>query len=245
MPAAASNKRVKNTRISRPFIIGSKAWTLTPENNNKPVPEGHTKGWTIYVRGIQGGPDLSTWLKKVQFKLHHTYNDASRTVESQPFQVSETGYGEFDIELRLYFDSSSGEKAQYRFHRLKLEPFGDEAQIAKQLADNAIIAETCEIVEFNEPSQEFLDKMTSEDQFVDATQGNKKGAKSKAEKKAQSGEMTAKLPGKSTPDMPFSKEMEDKVVDMLAAAKKELVASIAHETALAADRQQRMAALAS
>lgn len=164
MPAASSNKRVKNTRISRPFIIGTKAWNLTPENHTGPVPDNHTKGWTIYVKGLETGPDIGTWLKKVQFKLHHTYADASRTVETQPFQVSETGYGEFDIELRLYFDSASGEKAQYRFHRLRLEPFGEHA--AKMERENLVVAEVCEIVEFNEPSRDFYNKMIGDEQFV-------------------------------------------------------------------------------
>ncbi|KAH0123866.1 hypothetical protein KCU67_g10985, partial [Aureobasidium melanogenum] len=96
MPAAASNKRVKNTRISRPFIIGSQAWNLDPSTQTTPIPEGHTKGWRVYVKALDGGPDLSTWLKKVQFKLHMTYADPSRTVEAPPFQIQETGYGEFD-----------------------------------------------------------------------------------------------------------------------------------------------------
>ncbi|KAF1343906.1 yeats family-domain-containing protein, partial [Delphinella strobiligena] len=169
-------KRIKNTRISRPFIIGSQSWTLTPQNHPDPAPENHTKGWRVYVKALENGPDITSWLKKVQFKLHHTYADASRTIEAPPFQIQETGYGEFDIELRLYFDSSSGEKAQYRVHRLRLEPFGSEEMIRRQQAENMVTADNCEIVEFNEPAADFFAKLTAEDQFAHL---QKKGGGSK------------------------------------------------------------------
>lgn len=264
MPAASSNKRVKNTRISRPFIIGSKAWNLTPENHSGPVPQNHSKGWTVYVKGLESGPDIGTWLKKVQFKLHHTYADASRTVETQPFQVSETGYGEFDIELRLYFDSSSGEKAQYRFHRLKLEPFGTDAEKAKMAAQNLVTAEVCEIVEFNEPSREFYNKMIAEEQFLPGagsvgTPTAATAAGAAADKKKRPGSISARgggakgrggrntgaetagLPVKSTEETPWSKEMEAKVLEMLSDAKRELDINIGQERIKAQKRQKTMA----
>lgn len=62
------------------IVIGSSAWDLTPQNHPEAAPEGHTKGWRVYVKGLDGGPDITSWLKKVQFKLHHTYADASRSM---------------------------------------------------------------------------------------------------------------------------------------------------------------------
>ncbi|GAB7357312.1 hypothetical protein MBLNU459_g8274t1 [Dothideomycetes sp. NU459] len=255
MPAAASSKRVKNTRVSRPFIIGSQAWELTAANRPASVPAEHTKGWRIYVRGLDSGPDITTWLKKVQFKLHFTYADASRTVEAPPFAVQETGYGEFDIELRLYFDSSSGEKAQYRLHRLRLEPYGSDEQQRKQRAANLVTAETCEIVEFNEPSQEFFAKMTSEDQFAHLQKkgggakgrsgagggGGAKGRGGKAVEYEGGREPTAGFPERGTEASPWSKDLEKKMVDMLGNAQKELDAAIEAERQKAVQRQKRMA----
>ncbi|GAM82744.1 hypothetical protein ANO11243_007300 [Dothideomycetidae sp. 11243] len=243
MPAASASKRVKNTRISRPFIIGSEAWNLDAATTSAGVPDGHTKGWKVYVRPLPGGADLTTWLKKVQFKLHHTYNDASRTVEAPPFEVSETGYGEFEIELRLYFDGASGEKAQYRFHRLRLEPYGDIA--TQRGEDGRVVAETCEVIEFNEPSHDFFAKLTAEDQFVHMRKksvGGKGKGRGKAAKIEYEGdrEPAAALPDRGTPDAPWSREMEKKVLEMLGDAQRELDVEIERERQRATDRQKRL-----
>lgn len=247
MPAAASNKRIKNTRISRPFIIGSQSWNLTPQNHPDPTPENHTKGWCVYVKGIDNGPDITTWLKKVQFKLHHTYTDASRTIEAPPFQITETGYGEFDIELRLYFDSSSGEKAQYRVHRLRLEPFGTEENVKRQLAENMITADQLEIVEFNEPSQDFFAKMTAEDQFAHlqkkggGAKGRPSGAKGRSGKIDYEGgkDPTANLPDRGT----WSKADEKRCIDTLSLAHRNLDGLIEEEAKRARERKQRLEAV--
>ncbi|KAI4729596.1 yeats-domain-containing protein [Aureobasidium sp. EXF-10728] len=252
MPAAASNKRVKNTRISRPFIIGSQAWNLNPTApQTDPIPEGHTKGWRVYVKALDSGPDLSTWLKKVQFKLHMTYADPSRTVEAPPFQIQETGYGEFDIEMRLYFDSSSGEKAQYRSHRLRLEPYGSEEQQKMQKETNMVTSETCEIVEFNEPSHDFFAKMTAEDQFAHLQKkggGAKggRGAKGRGARIEYEGgrEPTANLPDRGSDALPWSRELEKKMLDMLSTAQKDMDAEIDKEKQKAEDRRKRLQEIA-
>lgn len=192
MPAATS-KRVRGIKISRHFIIGNEAHVLPHPNYPSPAPEGHTKGWKVYVRPLPNGPDITTWLKKVQFKLHHTYADASRTIESSSmidpdkgcakrdisFEVAETGYGEFSVEIRLYFAPESGEKAIYREHYLTLSPYGDEKQRAKQEKENLVVAERLEMIEFNEPTGDFAKMMMSEDQFnwLKVKKGRGKGKK--------------------------------------------------------------------
>ncbi|KAI6799854.1 hypothetical protein KC332_g11330 [Hortaea werneckii] len=179
MPAAAS-KRVRGTQVRRHFIIGNTAHKLPAPGFPDPPPEGHTKGWTVYVRPLPNGPDINTWLKKVQFKLHHTYADASRTIEGPgPFEVTETGYGEFGVEIRLYFAPESGEKAVYREHYLVLAPYGTDEQREKQEKENKIVAERLETVEFNEPTQEFYKSLTSEEQYnwLKVKKGRGKGKK--------------------------------------------------------------------
>lgn len=178
--APATSKRVRNTKITRHFIIGNEAHVLPYANYANPPPDGHTKGWKVYVRPLPNGPDMTSWLKKVQFKLHHTYNDASRTIEAPgPFEVMETGYGEFAVEIRLYFAQESGEKAVYREHYLCLAPYGSERQKAQQEEKNFITAERLETVEFNEPTTEFFRTLTSEDQFqwLKVKKGRGKGKK--------------------------------------------------------------------
>lgn len=178
--APATSKRVKNCKITRNFIIGNEAHVLPYGTYPDPPPDGHTKGWKVYVRPLPNGPDITTWLKKVQFKLHHTYADASRTIEAPgPFEVQETGYGEFGVEIRLYFAQESGEKAVYREHYLCLAPYGSDEQKARQEKDNKIVAERMEMIEFNEPTQEFFRTLTNEDQFnwLKVKKGRGKGKK--------------------------------------------------------------------
>lgn len=179
MPAAPS-KRVKGVKVIRNFVIGNEAHVLPHPEHPEPTPEGHTKGWKVYVRPLPNGPDITSWLKKVQFKLHHTYENASRTIEAPgPFEVKETGYGEFGVEIRLYFASESGEKALYREHYLVLGPYGSDEQKARQERDNKIVAERMETIEFNEPATEFFRTLTSEDQFnwLKIKKGRGKGKK--------------------------------------------------------------------
>lgn len=180
-----------------------------------------------------------------------TYTDPSRTVEAPPFQIQETGYGEFDIEMRLYFDSSSGEKAQYRSHRLRLEPYGSEEQQKMQKENNMVTAETCEIVEFNEPSNDFYAKMTSEEQFAHLQKkggGAKggRGAKGRGARVEYEGgrEPSANLPERGSEQTPWSRELEKKMLDMLATAQKDMDAEIERERQRAEDRQKRLAELA-
>jgi YEATS domain-containing protein 4 len=44
-------------------------------------------------------------------------------IDRPPFQVTETGWGEFDIMVRIMFVPESGEKPLTVYHRLKLHPW--------------------------------------------------------------------------------------------------------------------------
>ncbi|CEH12497.1 Transcription initiation factor IIF, auxiliary subunit [Ceraceosorus bombacis] len=76
-----------------------------------------------YHRMVGGKDDISHFVKKVTFKLHETYAGASRTVDKPPFQVTETGWGEFDIQIRIVFVPEANEKPLTTYHRLKLHPW--------------------------------------------------------------------------------------------------------------------------
>ena len=68
----------------------------------------------------------------MQFKLHETYANSLRTVESPPFEVTETGWGEFEVQIKLYFVPEAAEKPQTLWHFLKLHPFGPDAEAMKE-----------------------------------------------------------------------------------------------------------------
>lgn len=247
--APASSKRVKNTKITRHFLIGNEAHVLPHPSFPDPPPENHTKGWKVYVRPLPNGPDITTWLKKVQFKLHHTYADASRTIEAPgPFEVSETGYGEFGVEIRLYFAPEAGEKAVYREHYLVLGPYGSEEQKARQEKDNIIVAERLETVEFNEPTNEFFKSLTNEEQFnwLKVKKGRGKGKKPEYVFEGDV-EPTAQLPEKAGDGRgglgaggAWSGMYERQVVSQLKEAEKVLDASLEAEKKAMEERRKRM-----
>lgn len=249
--APSSSKRVRNVKITRHFIIGNEAHLLPHSSYPTQVPEGHTKGWKVYVRPLPNGPDITTWLKKVQFKLHHTYTDASRTIEAPgPFEVQETGYGEFGVEIRLYFASEAGEKAVYREHYLCLAPYGPEEQKARQEKENHIVAERLETIEFNEPTQELFKTLTSEDQFnwLKVKKGRGKGKKpdfvfeGDVEPSAQLPERTSDAGGAGAGGA-WSVLYERQVLSQLRSSEKVLDASLEEERKGMEERRKRMEGL--
>ena len=38
---------------------------------------------------------------QVTFELHHTFNNPQRAVEVQPYEVTENGWGEFEIKVTV------------------------------------------------------------------------------------------------------------------------------------------------
>lgn len=208
-------------------VIGSEAWNLPPlghPDRPKGVPEDHTKRWTVYVRQPEGDPALTTWLNKVQFKIFNTYENPLRTCENPPFEVTETGWGGFSIDIRLHFQPISGEKAQYRQHFLQLEKYGDAKQQEDQERTGCVRSEFLEVVQFNEPTEALFEALTSEDQWnhlVSAKGGSKKAAilgtaaNGRPKRGYANGERSAQLPEKGSDDVQFSQEQEMSLIEMI------------------------------
>ncbi|GAB7362794.1 hypothetical protein MBLNU230_g3097t1 [Neophaeotheca triangularis] len=252
MPPAAS-RRMKGLKISRNFIIGNEAYEL-PHPLFPSPPEGHTKGWKVYIRPLPNGPDITTWLRKVQFKLHHTYPDPSRTVEAPgPYEVLESGYGEFNVEMRLYFPGEAGEKACYREHYLILSAYGPPEQQEMQTKANRIVSERMETIDFNEPTQDFYKTMTNEEQFnwLKVKKGRGKGKKpdmvfeGAVEPTAQLPEVKPdKDPGGNGSGGAFSLEYEKQILAMLSNSAGQLDDLIGEEKKAAEERRKKLAELA-
>ncbi|KAI5308823.1 NuA4 histone H4 acetyltransferase complex and the SWR1 complex subunit [Ascosphaera atra] len=158
MPSNTATKRVKGIQVFRPFVFGTEAQPFDPENRPEGVPPDHTHRWRIFVKGINDS-DISYWLRKVQFKLHETYAQAVRTIEQPPFEVSETGWGEFEIQVKLYFVPESMEKPQTLWHTLKLHPYGEDVE-GKRERREVVRSVNYEEVVFNEPVEQFYDILT-------------------------------------------------------------------------------------
>lgn len=116
-------KRVKNIAVTRPIIYGNIATPLLASERKPDTPVDHSHKWTIFVRDPTEVGDPSYFIKKVVFKLHDTYTNPSRSIESPPFEVTETGWGEFEIAIRIFLAPVSGEKPIQIYHHLRLHPY--------------------------------------------------------------------------------------------------------------------------
>ncbi len=47
-------------------------------------------------------------------------------IEKPPFEVTETGWGEFDLIIKIHFNPVSGEKPLTLYHHLKLHPYEED-----------------------------------------------------------------------------------------------------------------------
>lgn len=169
--------RVRGVSIYRPIIYGNTAVVLTQKEREALQHPDHTHRWTVAVRSaasapdsdiVGGADDLSYFIKRVTFKLHDTYANPTRNVDKPPFELSETGWGEFEVQIRINFVAESGEKAIILYHHLKLHPWtaiGEPEQPPPPLEVAAKMGpvhswQYDEIV-FNDPFQTFLNILTA------------------------------------------------------------------------------------
>ena len=163
------------------------------------------------------GEDITYWLKKVQFKLHETYTQSLRTIEApEPFEVTETGWGEFEVQIKFYFVTEANEKAQTIWHALKLHPYGPDADGQRERRE-PVISQNYEEIIFNEPTEQFYDIMTS-GPVPPARGKGSKGSKQSSMRKAS--ERSAEIPYAETADNPYSQKTEGKELDRLREALK-------------------------
>jgi len=221
-PSNQLGKRVKLTQVRRPFIVGSTALPFS-DTNPKPagVPDGHTHSWEVFVKGIED-TDITYWVRRVQFKLHESIPHHVRMVEAEPgkpFVVSDTGWGEFDVAIKLYYVNDSGEKPQTLYHYLRLHPYGrtEEEKAAMQMENGEIRSWSYEEQLFNEPYDAFYRILTAgavPKGWKPAGGGGKGKGKNRAPPPLpapDSGEVwerTAMIPNTNRPGQPFSRETE-------------------------------------
>jgi len=115
---------------------------------------------------VGGADDISYFIKRVSFKLHETYPNPNRNIDKPPFEVSETGWGEFEIQIRITFVAEANEKPISFYHHLKLHPWNAPPPSEEQtpaassvpLADAVHAWQYDEIV-FTDPPRPFLDTL--------------------------------------------------------------------------------------
>lgn len=158
---SAHSRRIKFVSVSVPILYGNHAVKLAPERRKPTTPAEHTHEWTVFFKPVLGDIDLTPLIKKVTFKLHETYDNPVRTLESPPYQVTETGWGEFEIIIKLHFhpgvELGINEKNFQIFHALKLHPYNPQ-QVKENGEVHSVLYD--ELV-FNEPTEKTFEILTS------------------------------------------------------------------------------------
>eukprot|EP00736_Rhodelphis_marinus_P001221 Rmarinus@m.28034 len=147
-PADSPKKRVKNVVLVKPIVTGSVAFWL-----GKKAQERKSHRWSVYLRGVHG-EDLSYFIRKVIFQLHHTFTDSQRVLLRPPFEVEEYGWGEFEIGIKIYFVDPV-EKPVQLYHSLKLYPSHDIQLTTKK----PVISEYYDELVFQDPSAMLYERL--------------------------------------------------------------------------------------
>ncbi|OMP03141.1 YEATS family protein [Corchorus olitorius] len=140
-------KKLKDVEISVPIVYGNAAFWL-----GKKASEYQSHKWTVYVRGATN-EDLGVVVKRAVFQLHSSFNNPTRVVESAPFELSESGWGEFEIAITLFFHSDVCEKPLNLYHHLKLYPEDESGPMSTK---KPVVVELYDEIVFTEPSESFL-----------------------------------------------------------------------------------------
>lgn len=157
-----SARRIKSVSISVPIVYGNNAIKLKPEMRKPDTPPDHTHLWTVFFRPVINNIDLTPLIKRVTFKLHETYDNPVRSIEKPPYEVTETGWGEFEIIIKIHFHTGSelgiNEKNFQIFHSLKLHPFNPlivnpNGDVHSVLYDELV---------FNEPTDRVFEILTQQ-----------------------------------------------------------------------------------
>lgn len=109
---------------SAPVIVGSEAHKLPAAD--RPFPE-LTHRWSCYVK-VQ--PQM---VKSVQFRLHESFVNSVLTVDKPPFQITEYGWGEFNIQIKIVLFND--EKIQTGHH---LVLHGDSQPVISERFDSIV-----------------------------------------------------------------------------------------------------------
>lgn len=97
-------KRKKNTIFTRRIVYGNMAQWL---GEDVAVEGVKTHKWTCFLRPYDPAQDDFSYIKKTQIILHPTFSNHTRNFTKLPMEVSESGWGEFEITIRMLFVDDS------------------------------------------------------------------------------------------------------------------------------------------
>ena len=157
-------------------------------------------------------------------------------IDGPPFEVHETGWGEFDVMIKLYFVQESNEKPQTLWHTLKIHPYGPDAEV-QRAERRPIVSQNYEEVVFNEPVEHFYDILTG---GPEKGKGKGKGKSGSKQAAMRGQERTAEIPQRDSRDNPYSKETESKELDRMREALRKVDEMITVERQKLAQKEKEL-----
>ncbi|KAG9339939.1 hypothetical protein JZ751_022254 [Albula glossodonta] len=150
-----SGGRVKGVTIVKPIVFGNVARYF----GKKREEDGHTHQWTVYVKPYRN-EDMSAYVKKIQFKLHESYGNPLRVVTKPPYEITETGWGEFEIVIKIFFIDPN-ERSVTLYHLLKLFQSDSSAMPKK-----TVVSEFYDEMIFQDPTAMMQQLLTTSRQLT-------------------------------------------------------------------------------
>jgi len=92
-----------------------------------------------------------------------------KAVEKSPFEVSETGWGEFQVQIKVLFQDPN-QRPLNLIHHLKLYPLEDLGELK---TSKSVISEHYDEILFEPPSQIMANLLTENESRSDVTKGPK------------------------------------------------------------------------
>ncbi|XP_071532659.1 YEATS domain-containing protein 4 isoform X3 [Panulirus ornatus] len=148
--------------IVKPLVYGNVARYF----GKKREEDGHTHEWTVYVKPYNN-EDMSTYVKKVHFKLHESYANQNRVLTKPPYEITETGWGEFEIVIKIFFHDPN-ERPVTIYHILKLfqSPPGTTPAAIPNDFKKPLVSEFYEELIFQDPSAMMRQLLTNTRQLT-------------------------------------------------------------------------------
>jgi len=169
------------------------------------IPNPLRSEFFYWFTALNTGRGVLVKVKRSERLMHNTVVDDVQP--GDPFEVHETGWGEFEITIKLYYTPESLEKPQTLYHHLTLHPYGTDEEKEKMRLAPSINAWQYEEQLFNEPYENFFDILTSPMERVKG--GGGKGTRvMKGGMVGSVGERTATIPLTTRPEQPYSRETE-------------------------------------
>jgi len=160
--AEGGGSRQKGIHILKPIVYGN----VSKYFGKKREEDGHTHQWTVYVKPFRN-EDMSAYVKKVNFKLHDSYANNNRTVTKPPYEVTETGWGEFEIQIKIYL-ADPVERPVTIYHVLKLfqTGTGPSTDPSALKGGKSVVSEFYDEIIFQDPTQYIQPLLTTTRQLT-------------------------------------------------------------------------------